>query len=213
MALAMSFIELTVQATITMIVLVDPFLRGVFFRILTEHEPDRRVEYVRRIMITVAVLLGGAALVGKPFFDLIGIHLGAFGIVGGIVLALMGFEMLYQGDPSKTQGGKKAHEEPQPISAEQSIIVPYAMPFMAGPGAITSIITISVSGDGYEGTFAALIAVAVTVALIPVGHILLLDRMKFSTQSMGLITRFGGLFIATIGVQLVLGGIKSYFGL
>ncbi|MBT8428591.1 MAG: MarC family protein [Gammaproteobacteria bacterium] len=209
----MSFIELTVQATITMIVLVDPFLRGVFFRILTEHEPDRRVEYVRRIMITVAVLLGGAALVGKPFFDLIGIHLGAFGIVGGIVLALMGFEMLYQGDPSKTQGGKKAHEEPQPISAEQSIIVPYAMPFMAGPGAITSIITISVSGDGYEGTFAALIAVAVTVALIPVGHILLLDRMKFSTQSMGLITRFGGLFIATIGVQLVLGGIKSYFGL
>lgn len=209
----MSFIELTVQATITMIVLVDPFLRGVFFRILTEHEPDRRAEYVRRIMITVAVLLGGAALVGKPFFDLIGIHLGAFGIVGGIVLALMGFEMLYQGDPSKTQGGKKAHEEPQPISADQSIIVPYAMPFMAGPGAITSIITISVSGDGYEGTFAALIAAAVTVALIPVGHILLLDRIKFSTQSMGLITRFGGLFIATIGVQLVLGGIKSYFGL
>ena len=130
----MSFIELTVQATITTIVLVDLFLRGVFFRILTEHEPDRRIEYVRRIMITVAVLLGGAVLIGKPFFDLIGVHLSAFGIVGGTVLALMGFEMLYQGDPSKTKGGKKAHEEPQPISAEQSIIVPYAMPVMAGPG-------------------------------------------------------------------------------
>lgn len=209
----MSLVELTVQATISTIVLVDPFLRGVFFRILTEHEPERRGEYVRRIMITVAVLLGGAALVGKPFFDLVGIHLGAFGIVGGIVLALMGFEMLYQGDPSKTQGGKQAHEAPQPLSAEQSIIVPYTVPFMAGPGAITSIITISVSGDGYEGTLAALIAVAITVALIPVGHILLLKRMNFSAQTMSLISRFGGLFIATIGVQLVLDGIKSYFAL
>jgi multiple antibiotic resistance protein len=206
-------VELTVQATISMIVLVDPFLRGVFFRILTEHEPERRGEYVRRIMITVALLLGGAALVGKPFFELVGIHLGAFGIVGGIVLALMGFEMLYQGDPSKTQGGKQARAAPQPLSAEQSIIVPYTVPFMAGPGAITSIITISVSGDGYEGTLAALIAVAITVALIPVGHILLLKRMNFSAQTMSLVSRFGGLFIATIGVQLVLDGIKSYFAL
>jgi multiple antibiotic resistance protein len=71
----------------------------------------------------------------------------------------------------------------------------------------------AVSGDGYQGTLAALIAVAITVALIPVGHILLLKRMNFSAQTMSLITRFGGLLIATIGIQLVLDGIKSYFNL
>lgn len=209
----MGFLDLTVQATISMIVLVDPITRGVFFRILTEDEPERRAKYVRSIMLTVAITLGGAALIGKPLLDLIGINLGAFGIVGGMVLVLMGFEMLYKGDPSNAQGGENAREKPAPVSAEESIIVPYAIPFMAGPGAITSIITISVSGEGFQGTIAALIAVAVTVALIPVGHVLLVNRMDFSRQTMSLMSRFGGLFVATIGVQLILGGIKVYYGL
>lgn len=209
----MTLIDLCIQATISVIVLVDPFMRGVFFRILTENEPEKRRRYVRRIMFTIAIVLGGSALVGKVFLDLIGIHLGAFGLAGGLVLALMGFEMLYDGGPSRAQGGKDARKEPETLSAEDSIIVPYAIPFMAGPGAITTVITISVSGDGYQGTIAALIAVAITVALIPVGHLFLVNRMNFSAQTMGLVARFGGLFVATIGIQLMLGGIKSYFGL
>ena len=209
----MNFVELTVQATISVLILVDPFLRGVFFRVLTENEPERRGEYVRRIMKTLAIVLGGSALVGKPFLDLIGINLGAFGLAGGLVLALMGFEMLYEGGPSRAQGGRESRKDPEPISAEDSIIVPYAIPFMAGPGAITTVITISVSGEGYQGIIAAVVAVAITVALVPVGHLLLANRINFSPRTMSLLTRFGGLFIATIGIQLMLGGVKTYFGI
>ena len=84
---------------------------------------------------------------------------------------------------------------------------------MAGPGAITTVITVSVSGEGFQGTIAALVAITLTVALVPVGHLLLADRMNLSKQTMSLLSRFGGLFIATIGAQLILGGIKSYFEL
>ncbi|WP_432158613.1 MarC family protein [Streptomyces sp. bgisy153] len=209
----MSTLELTVQATITMLVLVDPFIRGIFFRILTENEPERRREYVRRIMLTIAVTLGGAALVGRELLDLIGISLGAFSLAGGLVLALMGFEMLYGGEPSHAQGGAPAHEAPPPQSAEGSIVVPYAIPFMAGPGAITSVITIASTGDGWSGPIAALVAVGITVALVPVGHLLLVNRMNMSAQTMAIMTRFGGLFVATIGMQLMLGGLKTYFGI
>ncbi|MCH0543183.1 MarC family protein [Streptomyces sp. MUM 203J] len=209
----MSTLELTVQATIMMLVLVDPFIRGMFFRILTENEPERRREYVRRIMLTVAVTLGGAALVGRELLDLIGISLGAFSLAGGLVLALMGFEMLYGGEPSQAQGGAPAHEPPPPRSAEGSIVVPYAIPFMAGPGAITSVITIASTGDGWSGPIAALIAVGITVALIPVGHLMLFDRVNLSPQTMAVMSRFGGLFVATIGIQLMLGGFKDYFGI
>jgi len=209
----MTFLELVIQATISLIILVDPFLRAVFFRTLTENEPERRGVYVRQIMFTIGIALGGAALIGKPVLDLIGIDLAAFGIAGGLVLALMGFEMLYEGAPGRAQGGADAHKSPNPISAESSIVVPYAIPFMAGPGAITTTITISTSGEGFQGTLAALIGVGITVMLIPVGHIFLVNRMKFSEQTMGLISRFGGLFVATIGIQLMLGGIKNYFNL
>ncbi|MEW2082401.1 MarC family protein [Streptomyces sp. NPDC005283] len=209
----MSTLELTVQVTISMILLVDPFMRGIFFRMLTENEPERRREYVGRIMLTIAVTLGGAALVGKELLDLVGINMGAFGFAGGLVLALMGFEMLFGGEPSRAQGGARAHEEPEPKSAEDSIVVPYAIPFMAGPGAITSVITIASAGGGWSGPVAALIAVGITVALIPVGHLWPANRVNLSAQGTAILTRFGGLFVATIGIQLMLGGIKTYFGL
>ena len=208
----MSLLDLCIQATISVIVLVDPFLRGVFFRILTENEPEMRARYVRKIMITIAITLGGSALVGEALLKLIGINLGAFGVAGGFVLAVMGFEMLFGGTPSRTQGGEKARQDPAPASAGDQIIVPYAIPFMAGPGAITTVITISVTGEGGQGTIAALVAVAITVALIPVGHLFLANRMNFTEQTMGLLTRFGGLFIATIGIQLALGGVRNFYG-
>ena len=208
-----SFLDLTLQATISVVLLVDPFIRSVFFRVLTENEPERRRGYVVKLMFTIGILLGGSALIGKELLELIGIDLNAFGIVGGLVLVLMGFEMLGGGEPSRAQGGEKAREMEEPQSAEDQIVVPYAIPFMAGPGAITTVITIAASGSGSEGVWAALIAVAITVALIPVGHLLLVNRMNFSAQTMSLLTRFGGLFVATIGAQLMLSGIKGYFGI
>jgi multiple antibiotic resistance protein len=209
----MSFLDLTLQATISIVLLVDPFIRSVFFKVLTENEPERRREYVIKLMTVIAVLLGGSALVGKELLDAIGINLDAFGIVGGLVLSLMGFEMLLGGEASRAQGGKEARIEEHPPSAEDQIIVPYAIPFMAGPGAITAVITIASSGEGSDGIWAALIAVGVAVALIPVGHLYLVNKMNFKAQTISLLTKFGGLFVATIGMQLMLGGIKGYFGI
>ena len=209
----MSFLDLTLQATISLLFLIDPFTRAVFFRMLTENEPDRRPEYVVKLMTTIAILLGGSALIGKQLLDLIGIDLNAFGIVGGVVLVLMGFEMLLGGEPSRAQGGEAAREEERPASAADQIVVPYAIPFMAGPGAITAVITIASSSSGWDGVWAALIAVAVVVALIPVGHLYLVKKMNFSEQTMSLMAKFGGLLVATIGTQLMLSGIKGYFGI
>lgn len=202
------------EAIISLVVIVDPFSRGFFFRILTENEPERRREYVAKIMTTVAILLGASAVAGREILNLLGINLGAFGITGGVVLALMGFEMLFGGEASRTQGGKEAHTEPAPLSAEDSILVPYAFPFMAGPGAITTVITLAAGGkSGGSGVVAAAIAVAVVVALIPVGHLYLANRVKLSQRAISVITKFGGLFIATIGIQLMLNGIKIFFQL
>lgn len=199
------------QAVVAVLVITDPISRGIFFRQLTADEPDRRGEYVRRITVAVAVVLFGAALIGRELLDVMGIDLGAFGIAGGLIVALMGFEMLFGGEPSRAQGGKAAREVPE--SFEGSVIVPYAIPFVAGPGAITTVITISSSTSDGAGVIAALIAVAVAVALLPIGHLLVSKYLKLSEQAEQLATKVGGLLIATIGIQLMLGGITRYFEL
>ena len=144
----------------------------------------------------------------KAHANLLGINLGAFGIAGGLVVTLMGFEMLFGGEPSRAQGGEAAHEEPK--SFEGSVNVLYAIPFVAGPGAITLVITLASSKPGGEGIIAALVAVAVSVILLPIGHLVISNHVRLSESTIGIATKFGGLLIATIGIQLMLNGIKTF---
>jgi multiple antibiotic resistance protein len=197
------------QAIVSVLVLTDPITRGIFFKTLTEHEPERRAEYVRKITVAVAVTLGLAAVAGREILDLLGINLGAFGIAGGLIVALMGFEMLFGGEPSRAQGGERAHERPP--SFEKTAIVPYAIPFIAGPGAITLVITIASSTPHGQGIIVALVAVAVSVILLPIAHLGIAKYVNLSDATIAIVTRFGGLLIATIGVQLMLGGIRTFF--
>ena len=118
--------------------------------------------------------------------------------------------MLFGGEPSRTQSRKEVHEEPQ--SSEGNVIVPYAIPFVADPGAITLVITIASSTSDW-GPIAALVAVAIAVALLPFGHLYIAGKLNFSEPSMAIFTKFGGLLVATIGIQLMLNGIVRVFGL
>ncbi|MCB0870038.1 MAG: MarC family protein [Solirubrobacterales bacterium] len=197
------------QSIVAVVVITDPLTRGIFFRQLTAAEPERRGEFVRRITIVVAVTLFGAALVGRELLEVMGINLGAFGVAGGLVVSLMGFEMLFGGEPSRTQGGEASREQPE--SFDGSVVVPYAIPFIAGPGAITTVITIAASAKNGEGTIVALVAVAVAVVLLPIGHLLVAKHVNLSEQAEGIVTKIGGLLITTIGIQLMLSGIQRFF--
>ncbi|MGA7396189.1 MAG: MarC family protein [Solirubrobacterales bacterium] len=198
-----------IQSIVAVVVITDPVTRGIFFRQMTAAEPERRVEYVRRITIVVAIVLFGSALFGKELLEAMGINLGAFGVAGGLIVSLMGFEMLFGGEPSRAQGGKAARELPE--SFEGNVVVPYAIPFVAGPGAITTVITIASTTSDGSATIAALVAVAVAVVLLPIGHLLVAKYVNLSAQGEQLATKIGGMLIATIGIQMMLGGIQRFF--
>lgn len=201
-----------IQAIVGVFVITDPITRGFFFKALTENEPERRREYALKIATAVAIILGVSALAGREILEIIGINLGAFGVIGGLVVVMMGFEMLFGGEPSRAQGGEAAHEEPDPESFEGQVLVPYAMPFVAGPGAITLVISISAGTSDFSGAIAALVAVAVAVILLPIGHLLIAQKLTLSDNAMKIATKMGGLLIATIGAQLMLSGIQSFYG-
>ena len=200
-----------VQAIIGVLVITDPVTRGFLFKTLTEHEPERRREYAFKIAAAVGVILGVSALAGREILDLIGIDLDAFRVAGGLVVALMGFEMLFGGEPSRAQGGEAAHETPDPESFEGQVLVPYAMPFVAGPGAITLVISLASGTSDFSGAIAALVAVAVVVVVLPIAHLVISQKLTISDTTMQIVTKFGGLLIATIGIQMILGGLQGFF--
>jgi multiple antibiotic resistance protein len=201
------------QAIVAVFVITDPVGKSVFFLLLTQDAPQKRVQSAITVCVTVAIILGGAALVGRQLLDALGIHLGAFGFTGGLIVAMMGLEMLVTAHSSRAQGDRRG-EPHAPPQDEDSLFVPFAMPLIAGPGAITVVITLASKVDSWEATGMALVAVGLNVLIMAAAFIFLAGYLsKLSDRAIGIFTRFGGLVVATIGVQLAFNGIKSFFEL
>ena len=108
-------VEFLVQAIISMVVITLPMdpVKVMFFNEAIENPPRNRTLAAGRVALYVAIILGGAALIGQRLLDILGVNLDAFAVVGGVINALMGFEMLYGGGGSKTQGEDKRQAGPE----------------------------------------------------------------------------------------------------
>jgi multiple antibiotic resistance protein len=210
-ALNLSTAEIYIQATIAIFMIVnpvDPVKIVIFNQVVARDGLDRRAAAMR-IAFIVFVILAIVAVIGRELLQLLGINLGAFGVVGGLVVALMGFEMLYGGQSTRAQGTKEAEEEDP---EEEGLVIPLAVPLMAGPGAITTIVTISTLTDDGTSVIAALVGVAVVSVLVFVGFAFLGDLIsRLSASATAMLARIGGILLATIGTQLLLGGIRTFY--
>lgn len=204
-------VEFMVQAIISMVVITLPMdpVKILFFNEAIESPPRNRTWAAGRVALYVALILGGTALAGRQLLDLLGVNLDAFSVVGGLIIALMGFEMLYGGGGSKTQGEDKRQAGPEEGDA---LLIPLTLPLVAGPGAMATTITIAASRDG-EGLTAALIGAGVVTVIAFLSYALLSGLFtKVRPATMAVISRIGGLLLATIGVQMLLGGLAKFFG-
>ena len=207
----LSAAELVVQATIAVFMIVNPVdpVKIIIFNDVVERQGlNRRTAALRVSFITLLILVG-AALVGRELLQLLGINLGAFGVVGGLVVALMGFEMLYGGTSSRTQGTKEVEDEE---AEQEGLFMPLAVPLMAGPGALTTVITLTSARDDWGVVAAVVIGVAVVCSLIFLSFAFLGDVIaRASPSTAAMLARIGGLLLATIGTQLALGGLRTFY--
>ncbi|MGI9603551.1 MAG: MarC family protein [Acidimicrobiales bacterium] len=207
----LSTAEIYIQAIIAVFMIVnpvDPVKIVIFNDVVSRQELDRRAAALKVAFVTFCIL-AVVAVIGRELLQLLGINLGAFGVVGGAVVALMGFEMLYGGTSSRTQGTGEVAEEP---AEQEGLIMPLAIPLMAGPGAITTVITVSSFKDDGSTIVAALVAVAVVSSLVFFAFAFLGDAIsRLSASTTAMLARMGGLLLATIGTQLALGGIRTFY--
>ena len=87
--------------------------------------------------------------------------------------------------------------------------MPFSTPLIAGPGAITTVITLSARGDDVSSIVTVLIAITIPLLALALG-LFKLGNLNISPKAMKVIGQAGGIFIATIGIQLILGGLADY---
>ena len=95
---------------------------------------------------------------------------------------------------------------------DDALLVPLAIPLIAGPGAITTSVTITSQSDSWEVVLVALVAAA-AMALLAFVVFSWLGKVigRAQDKTMQIVVRIGGLLLATIGAQMMLGGLKEFF--
>ena len=201
-------IEFAFVALTSVFFLVDPFaVIPTFLAITAGSEADRRRRTAKRAAWTCCLVLSGFALAGGLIFKMFSITLPAFKIAGGLVLLLVGMDML-QGRRSVTN--ESPHETQEGAEKEDAGVIPLGVPMLAGPGAISTVMVLmSESPRWWESIpiFAAILLTSVASYLILAGADRL--RKRLGESGIRILTRMMGLLLVAIAVQFVLNGLAD----
>jgi len=204
--------DLFLDSLIILLVVVDPVAVAPLFAALTHGESAATR---RRIAIRGASIAGGIlvvfALAGGMLLDALGIGMPAFQIAGGALLFLLAVDMVFarqSGLRSTTEREQREAETRKDIS-----VFPLAIPLIAGPGALTSVLLMV----GEQGDDPLVIVTVLSVILIVL--LITLVSLIFSSRIMALmgetganvVSRVLGVVLAALAVQFILNGWQGGF--
>ncbi|QGX98252.1 MarC family protein [Roseovarius faecimaris] len=199
-----------ITAFVTLFVIIDPIGLTPLFVALTQgiDAPRRRI-IALRACITAALILILFAALGEAVLGFVGISMPAFRIAGGILLFLTALDMLFERRSKRRKS--QADEAEDEDEGEDPSIFPLAIPLIAGPGSIASVILLAGQQPGMEGLL-WVIGVMLAVLLIVLVLFLssgLLERALGKT-GINVITRLLGMLLAALAVQFVLDGLRGF---
>jgi multiple antibiotic resistance protein len=196
---------------VSVFALVDPIGTLPFYAALTGGYSDEDRGFVRdRAVLVAATILTVFAIAGRFLFAAFGFTLAAFQIAGGLLVFLVGYEML-QGKVGTTRLSEEDRVDAL-ARREEISVVPLGIPLLAGPGAISTVMIYegSAGTDPWAilATFLAIgIAAAATWLILRYGERILRRMGRVGLMA---IARVMGLLLAAVGVQFVLNGLHAF---
>ena len=195
-----------ITAFATLFVVIDPpGLVPMFIALTRGMGPEKRRAMARRACIIATALLLLFGLAGESILTFIGISMPAFRIAGGMLLFLTALDMLFERRTQRREGQTQQDHPDDPS------VFPLALPLIAGPGAIaTMILLVGQAGGGAQGMAAA---IGVMLAVMATTYAFLmaappLEKLLGRTGTI-VITRLLGMLLAALSVQFVIDGIRG----
>ena len=206
-------LELFVSAFVSLFVVIDPPGCAPIYAGLSAGASRRQaIAMAARACLIAAIILLIFALFGENLLGALHIELDSFRIAGGIMLFMIAIEMVFEKRTQRREERAEkilAHNADTPEIEDVSVF-PMAMPMLAGPGSIATIMLLTARAEGVENTLVVLGAmVAVLIlsfaALAAAGPLMrvLGDKVE------AVITRLLGVLLAALAAQYVIDGVKS----
>jgi multiple antibiotic resistance protein len=205
-------IDLFVSAFITFFVVIDPPGCAPIYASLTKgaNAAQRRSMALRAAFIASLILLV-FALFGEKLLGALHIELDSFRIAGGIMLFLIALDMVFEKRTQRREErAAKIIETPE---IEDVSVFPMAMPMIAGPGSIASVMLLMSQNEGLDRSLVILGALGAVLlltllALLAAGPIM----RAVGQQTEAVITRLLGVLLGALAAQFVIDGLRASFG-
>jgi multiple antibiotic resistance protein len=205
-----SYLQFALITFTSILFIVDPIAVIPTYLVITRNETaEQRARTARRACLAAGVLLAAFGFAGRIIFEFVGITLAAFRIAGGGILWLIAMDML--------RSQRTTQETPAEIVEGQEkddvAITPLAVPMLAGPGAITTVMVLA--GQAHSAARAAAVYGAIALTAFICWIVLRVsDRLivRLGRTGIQILTRMMGLLLAALAVQFVITGVKDAMG-
>lgn len=200
---------LFVYALVALFVIIDPIGTAVFFSALTTGDTaEKRRVTARKATVIGFIVLSVFGLAGEALLRVLGITIPALQIAGGVLLFLSATDMVTaRGELRATDEEREAAR----TSSEDISVFPLAIPFIAGPGAMTTMVLLHSKAVGQAGGIAA---IELALAAIILGTFIAMMAARHLARLMGetgahVIGRVLGILLAALAAQFIIEGLRS----
>jgi multiple antibiotic resistance protein len=189
---------------VALLVVLDPAGTAVVFAAMTHRDPRaERARLARRACAIAFIVLSVFGVAGEHLLQLLGIGLPALKVAGGILLFLTAAEMVTSRNELRTP--------PSVERSEDISVFPLAIPLIAGPGAMTTMVLFQSTGHGDPLAMAAVETALVLVLALTLAALLTAGRLVALMGRTGanVIGRVLGVLLAALAAQIALDGLRQ----
>lgn len=200
----------TLKIFISIFTIMGPFTVLPVFVTMTEGmSQSQRNLIARKAMLVSGSILILATVAGEELFYWLGISVASFRIAGGILVLLMGINMLH----AKRSSLRATDSELEEAKAREDIYVfPLGIPLIAGPGAISTVVLFSTGHRSFNTISVVLLSIILSAVLF----YLLLRYSRYIYKAIGetgnnIMMRLMGLVLCSMAIEFIIKGIKESF--
>lgn len=203
------------SAVILLVLVLDPFGNiPLVLSTLARVPAERRRMVILRECAIAYVILVAFLLAGRPLLELMRLSETAIGLAGGIILFIIALRMVFN-HPEGPLGGAASSPGPatgspvDPRADDEPFIVPLAVPAIAGPSALATVIVFTSREPARWAEWLAAISLAMLVSVLVLASAERISRFV-GRRGVTAMERLMGLILTAIAVEMLLAGITEY---
>ncbi len=199
--------EFPIQALLTLFVVIDPIgLVPVFVSIAGRRPADEQASIAIRAVVIAGIVLFGFAVLARPVLGYLGISVGALQVAAGILLFRIAMDMVFAQFRRETPA-----EEAEARTREDISVFPLAIPLIAGPGALASVLVLTSEAAGDPTALVVVFGATALILVAGYGALRLSARVSalLGQTGVNVVTRVLGLVLAALAVQYVANGLAG----